>query len=114
MTNKKGFTVLGMIASFAIFALIVITLMNFKEYMANHKSSVITTRNFHVNVENEVASIYENWNYEDRSFQVNGDTFLVKKTNLGATEYDTIKMRVDFQYKNFEKSIELERSQYNE
>lgn len=114
MTNKKGFTVLGMIASFAIFALIVITLVNFKEYIANHKSTVIANRNFNVNVESEIALIYEDWNYEGKVFLINGSDFSVEKLNLGATEYNTVKMKVDFKYKDFSKSVELERSQHND
>lgn len=113
--NKRGFTVLSMIASFAIFALIIIVVSNFKTYLVTHKVHIADQQTFYMEIDNELASIYSNeWVFEEKVKKTDSGELHVKKQNLGMTEFNTQKMKVDFELKGLTKSIEVERSRYYE
>lgn len=113
--NKKGFSALSVLISIIIFGILAVSISNFDSYISLHKLKVSNQETFNSVVDSEVASIYSGtWRFSDKVIKTSKGNVNVKKKDLGITEYGTRKMKVDFSFKELNKTIEIERSQYYE
>lgn len=113
--NKKGYSALGLLISIFLFGMTVLAVSSFDSYINAQKKKASAQEAFYSSVETEIASIYEGpWLIENKVIKTKKGNIEVKKTDLGITEYGTKKMKVDFKMNELNKSIEVERSKYNE
>lgn len=113
--NNKGFSVLSVIASIFILGIIIMVVSNFNIYTAIHKKEISEKQTFYSEIDNEMTLIYSsNWEFGDKTIKTDMGNVLVSKVDGGVTEYGTRKMEVEFKFKNLNKKIEIERSQYYE
>ena len=115
--NKKGMSYISLIVSLVIMLAIVAVLGNFKTYVAQHKHNVNEYNSLSQEINNQIASIYNESDWESLENEIintqHGD-IKVKYKLQGVTEFATSKLLVTFSYKNTEDNYTLERSVYHE
>lgn len=117
LQNKKGMSYVGLLVSLVIFLAIVAIAGNFKVYVTQHKVDVIKHNEVSQAINNHIANIYNNNDWETLEGQIITTDYgeiLVEYEPVEITEFSTKKLNLTFEFNGELQTYELERSVYHE
>lgn len=115
MKNHKGMATLELIFVVIVLGVLVIMISGFREHLSNHEADMIKQEILYSNIDTELTNIYSSeWDYQDKIIETRAGDIYVITNDKGKSEYGTEILEVTFQFDNFEKTYEVERSEYYE